>query len=158
QTPGNSFKQNGIDSINAWAWISLFCLLGGLGLLIKGIISWHIPAAMMGTLFAISQGFNLYDPSLYPGGNFHLVYGGGVLAALFVATDPVTSPTTPSGKLFYGTIIGTLIYCIRTWGANPDGIAFAILIANGMTPMIDDHFRPPVISEPRKKSHMNGSH
>jgi electron transport complex protein RnfD len=143
-TFNNSFRRNGIDSISAWTWLSLFYFLGAIVLLVKGIISWHIPIAILGSLFVTSQAFNLYDPALYTNGAFYVLSAGGVLAAFYIATDPVTSPTTPSGKLIYGVMIGILIFTIRAWGAHPDGIAFAILIANGMTPMIDDYFCPAV--------------
>ncbi len=140
-------QQNDTNKVKPWQWLSLFFLLGGLGLIFKDIISWHIPVAMFSSLYVLNQALNIFNPELYSGGVIHVLSWGTVLAAFFIATDPVTSPTTATGKLIYGVIIGCLIMSIRTWGANPDSIAFAILIANAMAPMIDDHFRPTVISQ-----------
>ena len=78
---------------------------------------------------------------------FHLFSGGSMLGAFFVATDPVTASITPKGKLIYGCLIGILAYIIRIWGAYPEGIAFAILIANSFVPLIDKFTRPRVIGE-----------
>ena len=78
---------------------------------------------------------------------FHLCSGGTMLCAFFIATDPVTASTTPRGRLFYGCLIGILAYIIRTWGAYPDGIAFAVLIANACVPLIDHYTRPCVVGE-----------
>ena len=130
-----------------WEWINLAYLIGGITLLIMGLIGWHIPVAVMGSMFIISLVFNLYDPEVYASALFHLFSGGTVLGAFFVATDPVTASTTPKGRIIFGCIIGILAYIIRIWGAYPDGIAFAVLIANGFVPLIDRYSRPKVIGE-----------
>jgi electron transport complex protein RnfD len=78
---------------------------------------------------------------------FHLFSGGILLAAFFIATDPVTAPATPRGNIIYAIWIGILIYVIRTWGGYPDGIAFAVLIMNATVPFIDSVTRPVVFGE-----------
>lgn len=140
-------SQYGNYAGKGWEWVSMFYLLGGIGLIALGVISWHIPVAILGSVFAFSLIFNMYDTNLYPSSLFHILSGGCMLAAFFVATDPVTASATPIGKLIYGTIIGGLIYAIRSWGAYPDGVAFAIIIANGLVPMIDEYTRPYIIGE-----------
>jgi len=140
-------SQYGNYAGKGWEWVSIFYLLGGIGLIVLGVISWHIPVAILGSVFAFSLIFNMYDTNLYPSSLFHILSGGCILAAFFVATDPVTASATPKGKLIYGAIIGGLIYAIRSWGAYPDGVAFAIIIANGLVPMIDEYTRPYIIGE-----------
>ena len=78
---------------------------------------------------------------------FHLFTGGTLLAAFFIATDPVTASATPRGKIIYATGIGILTYVIRTWGGYPDGIAFAVLIMNATVPFIDNVTRPVVFGK-----------
>lgn len=131
-----------------WEWINLGYLLGGVALIIMGIISWRIPVAVLAGIFLISSLFNMLDSDIYASGIFHLFSGGTLLGAFFIATDPVTASTTPRGKLLYGGLIGILAFIIRIWGAYPDGIAFAILIANSLVPLIDKYTRPKVVGEP----------
>ncbi len=128
-------------------WISVGFMLGGLALLVMGVIKWQIPAAMLGTMFFISMIFNVYDGDIYASPLFHLLGGGTILCAFFIATDPVTASTTPAGRLIYACLIGILAYGIRVWGAYADGIAFAVLIANACVPLIDYYTRPGVIGE-----------
>ncbi len=130
-------------------WISAGFLLGGLALLFMRVIKWQIPVAVLSGMFLISIIFNLYDSDIYASPLFHLCSAGTVLCAFFIATDPVTASTTPAGRLLYGCLIGVLAYIIRTWGAYPDGIAFAVLIANACAPLIDNFTRPRVIGEAR---------
>jgi len=130
-----------------WEWVNLGFLIGGVLLLATGITGWQIPASVLGSLFILSSLFTLYDAELYASPLFHMVTGGTTLGAFFVATDPVTAPTTPAGRILYGCLIGAIIWVIRTWGAYPDGIAFAVLIANGLVPLIDKYTRPRVLGE-----------
>jgi len=130
-----------------WEWINLAFMLGGIFLIYKGIISWRIPAAMLGSFFITSSLFSIYDPAIFASPLFHLFSGGTMLGAFFIATDPVTASTTPKGRLIYGCLIGVVAYVIRVWGAYPDGVAFAILIANATVPLIDRYTRPKVIGE-----------
>jgi len=146
----SEIRTNPIYSILAgkgWEWVNIGYLLGGVILLILGIISWQIPTAFLGGMFCISLVFNMYDSEIYASTLFHLFSGGSMLGAFFVATDPVTASITPKGKLIYGCLIGILAYIIRIWGAYPEGIAFAILIANSFVPLIDKFTRPRVIGE-----------
>lgn len=130
-----------------WEWLALMYLLGGLALLAMGIIRWPIPVAVILGVFLSSLVFNLYDSDVYASPMFHLCAGGTMLCAFFVATDPVTSPSTMRGRLIFGFMIGILAYTIRTWGAYPDGMAFAVLTANACVPLIEHITRPRVIGE-----------
>lgn len=130
-----------------WEWIAGAFLLGGLALTILGLIRWHIPLAVLLTVFLCSLIFHMYDSDIYPSPLFHLFSGGLILCAFFIATDPVSAATTPKGKILYGGLIGILCFAIRTWGSYPDGIAFAILIANACVPLIDHYARPRVYGE-----------
>ncbi len=123
-------------------WIAAAYLAGGIYLVVTRVIRWPLPAAVLGSLFAVSLLFNLADADAYPPAWFHLFGGGAMLCAFFIATDPVTSATTPTGRILYGAGIGLLIYVIRTWGNGSDGVAFAVLLMNGLAPLIDHYTRP----------------
>lgn len=125
-----------------WEWINGLLLLGGVWLIYKKVISWHIPIAVLGTLAVIAGIFYFIDPAHYPSPVFHLFSGAAILGAFFIATDPVTASTTPRGRLYYGAGIGVFTYVIRTWGGFPDGIAFAVLLMNMAAPMIDYYTQP----------------
>lgn len=130
-----------------WEWVGLAYLVGGLFLIINKVIRWQIPVYVLGSIFFISLLFNFIDSDVYPSALFHLFSGGTMLCAFFIATDPASSSTTPTGKILYAIGVGCLIYIIRTWGGYPDGIAFAILIMNGLVPLIDYYTRPKVLGE-----------
>lgn len=132
-----------------WEWVSLCVLLGGLWLLYRRIISWHIPVAMLGALGALSFLFFLLDPHHYPVGFFHLVSGATMLGAFFIATDPVTSSTTKLGQLVYAASIGVIVFAIRSWGGYPDAVAFAVVLMNMAVPMIDHYTQPRVVGHGR---------
>ncbi len=125
-------------------------LLGGLFLMWRRIITWHVPVAMLGTLFLMGTVFNIVDPGRYAAGWFHLISGASILGAFFIATDYVTSPVTKSGQLVFGAGIGLLTWIIRTYAGYPEGVAFAVLLMNALTPIIDQHFRPRVFGRTRK--------
>ena len=133
--------------------IALCFALGGLGLIVKQIIAWRIPVAMFGgvcicALFGYDQG----SSSSAGGAIFHTLSGGFVAAAFFIATDPVTHPRRAKQQLIFGAMIGTLIYIIRSFGSFPDGIAFAVLLANCCTPLLNrvaTHARLRTIDEVR---------
>lgn len=127
-----------------WEWVGNWYLLGGLFLLYKRVISWHIPAAVLGSLLLIAMLFHFIDQDAYPFGLFHIFSGGTLLCAFFIATDPVSASTTRRGQLIYGAGIGLLIYVIRTWGGYPDAVAFAVLLLNMAVPMIDHYTQPQV--------------
>ncbi len=129
---------------------ALLILAGGLLLLIKGIIKWYIPVAMIGVLALLSALFHGIGPDRYPGTLFHLLSGATFLGAFFIATDPVTSPVTVRGQLLFGTGCGALVFIIRTWGNYPEGVAFAVLLMNALTPVIDHYVKPRIYGRTRK--------
>lgn len=137
----------GLLSGHGWEWINLLFMLGGLVLIYMRIISWHIPLAMLATLFLVSGLFHLNDPDAFTSPLFHLFGGATMLGAFFIATDPVTAATTNRGRIIYGIGIGLLLYIIRTWGGYPDAVAFAVLLMNMAVPTIDYYTRPPVFGE-----------
>jgi electron transport complex protein RnfD len=125
-------------------WVNLAVLGGGLALLILGIISWHIPVTMLGSLAGTALLMNIIDPGAHPGPVFHLTSGAGLLCAFFIATDPVSAATSNRGRLLYAAGIGVLTYVIRTWGGYPDGVAFAVLLMNLAVPLIDRYTVPRI--------------
>ena len=124
--------------------IAAMYLLGGLFLWQRRIISWHIPVSFLAVLALVAALFNGIDPNRYATPMFHLFTGGAMLGAFFIATDYVTSPTTPLGKLIFGASAGFLVYVIRVFGGYPEGIAFAVLIMNAAVPLIDTYTQPRV--------------
>ncbi len=124
---------------------SLALILGGVYLLVRRVISWHIPVAVLGTmaLFALCVALGIGGGALcYQLPLFHILAGGALLGAIFMATDYSTSPMTHKGMLIYGVGIGLLTMIIRLWGAYPEGMSFAIFIMNAATPLINKYFRP----------------
>ena len=125
---------------------TLALLLGFAYLLIRRVITWHIPVTILGTMaiFAAIYGAVSFDtPHLVSNfALFHLIAGGAVLGAVFMATDYVTSPMTPWGMVIYGIGIGALTMTIRLWGAYPEGMSFAILIMNSVVPLINKYIKP----------------
>lgn len=119
-------------------------LAGGIWLLQRRIITWHIPVTMLASVAILATGFHLIDPERYADPLLHLLSGGLVLGAFFIATDPVTSPTTRAGQLLFGTGCGVLVYIIRTWGGYPEGVAFAVVLMNAATPVIDYYLHPRI--------------
>jgi electron transport complex protein RnfD len=128
---------------------ALLILIGGLYLLARGVITWHAPLAMLVTLFVLASGFHLIDGDRYSGGLFHILNGGTFLVAFFIATDPVTSPATARGRILFGIGIGLIEYLIRTWGTFPEGVGFAVLLMNALTPLIDHYVRPRIYGRDR---------
>lgn len=132
-----------------WEWIASGFLLGGVWLLYKDIITWHIPAGLLATLALMAAIFYIVSPEHYSNPAFQLFSGGTMLTAFFIATDPVSASTTPRGKIIYASGIGLITYIIRTWGGYPDGIAFAVLLMNMTVPTIDYYTRPRVFGVKR---------
>lgn len=123
-------------------WVGLGYLAGGLWLLRLGLIRWQIPVGMLGALAVLALLFHLYDADVHASPLFHLLSGAAMIGAFFIATDPVTSPTTPRGRLLFGIGVGVLLYVIRGFGNYPDGVAFAVLIMNAASPLIE-RLTPP---------------
>ena len=124
--------------------VALMFGLGGLFLLANRLITWHIPAAFLASLTLTAEGLHLIAPGQHAAPLFHLLSGGALLGAFFIATDPVSAASTPRGKLIYAALAGFLTVIIRAFGSYPDGVAFAVLIANVCVPLIDAYTQPRV--------------
>ena len=122
-------------------------LIGGIFMFFKKIITWHIPVSMIGTVVAFTGILYGIDPEHYASPEFHLLSGGLMLGAIFMATDMVTSPMTGKGMIVYGCGIGIITVLIRVCGAYPEGVAFAILIMNAVVPLINKAFKPKHFGE-----------
>lgn len=146
---GNDLSNTGIEGLGfsagaGWEWIALAWLCGGVFMLWRGVIKWHIPVSMLLSLSVLAILFWLIDPQQFPRPDFHLFAGATMLGAFFIATDPVSASTTAKGRLLYGAGIGVLIFIIRSWGGYPDAVAFAVLLMNTTAPMLDYYTQPRV--------------
>ena len=128
-------------------WINLGFLLGGVFLLLRRVVFWHIPVSLIAGIVVMSGLLYLIDPSNYASPVFHLINGATMLAAFFIATDPVSASTTPLGRLIYGFSIGVIIIVIRVFGGYPDAVAFAVLLMNITVPLIDFYTQPRVFGQ-----------
>lgn len=124
-----------------WAWIAGWYAIGGLWLLWRGVITWHVPLGMIGSVLVLGLAAYLTDPVGNPSPLQQLFSGVLVLGAFFIATDPVSGCTSARGRLFFGLGAGVLTLVIRRWGAYLDGVAFAVLIMNMAAPLIDRYTR-----------------
>lgn len=116
---------------------AVLILLGGLYLLARRAFDWRIPASILLTVAVLSTVVWAFAPDRYPDG-LHMVLSGGLMfGAVFMATDPVTSPMTPRGAWVFGLGVGVLVVLIRLWGGLPEGVMYAILLMNGATPLIN---------------------
>ncbi len=122
-------------------------ILGGLYMIFRKIITWHIPVSYLLTVFLFTGILWLINPEQYIDPIFHLLAGGLMIGAIFMATDMVTSPMTWKGMLVFGFGCGILTVLIRVWGAYPEGVSFAILIMNAATPLINKGFKPKRFGE-----------
>ncbi|MDD2929401.1 MAG: RnfABCDGE type electron transport complex subunit D [Sideroxydans sp.] len=129
---------------------ALLLLLGGLVLIARRIITWHAPVAMLLGVAVPALIFSLIDGNHYAGPLVHLLSGGVMLGAFFIITDPVTSPNTAKGQFIFGLGCGLLTWVIRTWGGYPEGVAFAVLLMNAATPLIDQYVKPRIYGRDRK--------
>jgi len=112
-------------------------IIGGLYLLIRKTITWHIPVAVLVSAFACAAIGFLINSNAYASPLFHLTSGGLLLGAFFIATDPVTAPLTKTGMLIFGAGVGAMTMLIRLVGEYPEGVMFAVLLMNSVTPLID---------------------
>ncbi len=143
-------QMSGVAHSGSLGEMSLVLLLaGGLFLLALRIISWHTPVAMFAGLAVPAALFHLLDPQHYPDLFTHLFSGGVVLGAFFIATDYVTQPISNTGRLIFGAGIGILTFFIRTFSVFPEGVGFAILLMNAMTPLIDHYVKPRIFGRNR---------
>ncbi|WP_291992825.1 RnfABCDGE type electron transport complex subunit D [Candidatus Accumulibacter sp. ACC003] len=129
---------------------SLLILAGGLYLLASGIITWHTPAAVLLGLALPAAIGHAVDPARYLSVATHLLSGAAMLGAFFIATDYVTSPNTGAGQLVFGVAVGVLTWVIRSYGGYPEGMAFAVLLMNAMTPVIDRFIKPRILGRDRQ--------
>jgi electron transport complex protein RnfD len=125
-------------------WVNLAALAGGLYLLARGIVRWHIPAGVLAGIAVPAALFHMLDPGAHASASFHLASGATMLGAFFIATDPVSAATSDRGRLVFGAGIGLLTWIIRSWGGYPDGVAFAVLIMNLAVPLIDRYTVPRI--------------
>lgn len=128
---------------------ALALILGGVYLLFRKVISWHIPVSFVATAFAFSGILHIANPEQFASPMYHVLAGGLLLGAIFMATDMVTSPMTNAGKLVFGFGCGLLTILIRVFGAYPEGVSFAILIMNAFVPLINMWLKPRRFGEER---------
>jgi len=147
-TPLSAFKFDGIVtdtsdlamglvSGSAGETSAILILIGGLYLVIRNYMNWKIPISILLTVFIFSGILYSINPELYPSPGFMLFSGGLMLGAVFMASDMVASPITTLGVIVYGVIIGSMIVIIRIWGGLPEGVMYAILFGNALSPHID---------------------
>lgn len=125
---------------------SLMLILGGIYMICRSVITWHIPVSVLGTMAVVAAlygygcGYDYVDAGLFA--LFHILAGGALLGAIFMATDYTTSPMTARGMVLFGAGIGLLTMVIRIWGSYPEGMSFAILIMNSLVPLINRYVKP----------------
>ena len=136
---------------------ALALIIGGIILLACKLIKWHIPVAYIGTTAVMTALLNFFYPTLTPGPLFHILTGGLLLGAIFMATDMVTSPITIKGSIIFGIGCGIVTTSIRVWGSYPEGVSFSILIMNALTPLIDRYTigKPFGFNKPLKMRRQN---
>lgn len=121
---------------------ALLLIIGGIYMLWKKVITWHIPVSVIASVAAVAAIFWMVDSQVYINPVYHVLTGGLMLGAIFMATDMVSSPMTAKGQIIYGIGIGLITISIRLFGAYPEGISFAILIMNAFTPLINNYVKP----------------
>lgn len=154
-TPLGLFKEGGLEAVpDIWQYFighmggslgevsALAILIGAIYLLCRRIISWHIPVTFIGTAFIFSGILWMCDKTAFLNPVTTILTGGIMLGACFMATDMVTSPMTKAGQLIFGFGCGLLTIIIRNWGNYPEGVSFAILLMNAVTPLLNRWFKP----------------
>ncbi len=139
------FLGNMGGSLGEIAGIAL--IIGFIYLLIRKVITWHIPVVTLATIAVFTGILWLADPTRYADPLFHIITGGALLGAIYMATDYSTSPMSKKGAIVYAIGIGILTVVIRIWGAYPEGISFAILLMNGFVPLINKYMKPKLFGE-----------
>ena len=127
-----------------WQWVNLAYLAGGVFLLWQKAIRWHIPVSFLLSLGVCATLGWLFSADGLATPQMHLLSGATMLGAFFILTDPVTASTTNRGRLVFGALAGLLVWLIRSFGGYPDGVAFAVLLANITVPLIAYYTRPRV--------------
>ncbi len=126
---------------------ALALIIGGIYLLARKIITWHIPVSILSTIIVFTGILWAANPEANADPMFHILSGGIMLGAIYMATDYATSPMTPKGMWIYGIGIGVITVTIRVWGAYPEGVAFSILIMNAFVPIINKYIKPKRFGE-----------
>ncbi len=148
-TTGTSDLALGLITGSTGETCAALIVLGGIYLIARNMMNWRIPVSILGSVFVLSGILYLIDSQVYPSPVFMLFSGGLMLGAVFMATDMVASPITPLGTVVYGSLIGMLVVVIRIWGGLPEGVMYAILLANAISPHIDKMIRPRVYGTAR---------
>ncbi|MEY4591549.1 MAG: hypothetical protein RIR18_444 [Pseudomonadota bacterium] len=147
-TPALSFfgaRTGSLGETAAW-----LIAAGGFAMMYLRIITWHIPLAMLLGIALPAAIMHTIDPLRYLDMTSHVFSGAAMLGAFYIATDYVTSPNAPRGQLIFGFGCGVLTYVIRTWAGYPEGVAFAVLLMNAVTPIIDTYFKPRIYGRDQK--------
>lgn len=126
---------------------ALALLIGMVYMLFKKIITWHIPVSIIGSIAVFTALLWIIDPESNADPLFHILAGGVLIGAIYMATDYVTSPMNPKAMLIYGCGIGIITVIIRVWGAYPEGVSFAILIMNAFVPLMNTYIKPKRFGE-----------
>ncbi|NIA14945.1 MAG: RnfABCDGE type electron transport complex subunit D [Nitrospiraceae bacterium] len=142
----------GMTSGSTGETCAVLILLCGGYLLVRNMLDWRIPAGVLGSVFALSGVLHLINADTYPGPLFMVFSGGLMLGAIFMATDMVTSPTTALGVWIFSILIGVITVVIRLKGSLPEGVMYAILLANAVTPLIETWTQPRVFGTTKKAS------
>ena len=133
-----------------WEWIANWYALGGIYLLWRRIVTWHVPVTMIGSVLFLGTAAWLMDPGSNPSPLQHVFSGALIVGAFFIATDPVSGCTSGRGQMLFGAGVGVLTLVIRRWGGYPDGVAFAVLLMNMAAPLIDRYTRPRIFGHARR--------
>jgi electron transport complex protein RnfD len=144
-SPAQMFLGNMSGSMGEVAAVAL--LIGLIYMLARKITTWHIPVSVLGSIAVFTAILWFADPEKFADPMFHLLAGGVMLGAIFMATDYVTSPMNPRAMIIYGCGIGIITVIIRVWGAYPEGISFAILIMNAFVPLMNTYIKPKRFGE-----------
>ena len=142
QIPSNMDMFLGITGGSIGEMSAIALIIGGLYLIIRKVISWHIPFTVLASIVVMTGIFWWIDSEHYANPMIHLLSGGAILGAFYMATDLVTSPVTKKGMIIFALGIGVITVVIRLFGSYPEGVSFAILIMNAFVPLINTYFKP----------------
>ena len=140
--PSNLEMFLGVSGGSIGEMSALALLLGGIYLLVRKVITWHIPITILATMAVMTGIFWVIDPESYASPLIHILSGGALLGAFFMATDMVTSPMTKKGMIIFAIGIAVITVVIRLFGAYPEGVSFGIIIMNAFVPLINTYFKP----------------
>ena len=147
---GPALSMSGARAGSLGETAALLIAAGGIAMIFMGLISWHIPLAMLAGIAIPAAIAHAVEPTRHLDAASHLLSGAAMLGAFFIATDYVTSPNTRTGQLVFGAGCGFLTWVIRSWGGYPEGVAFAVLLMNALTPAIDRLLKPRIYGRDRR--------